>query len=860
MQRMRDWASDEFIIHFAADQDAFARIVEAGSETILSGWPEILEAFVTHTYDGASLEVIKTGNATDNPEPWPLMETCKVAKVSIDDPRTKLRGRDKVVAIRAVKKNEIIGVVEGRTQFDKEFRELCHLRVDTVEAKGSFNWVSELNDYRNDVSNALEDLNPDNNVALVEAVIHGWPYIFVKATAQIETGDELLLDYGADYWESLCKINVDDDQVNGLVDEAVKPFAETIFGIAMALRRLSARQAELGELITNKEKDEIRRDLTGIREVISPLMNARSISEGLKSVANTAEGRREWIAKMTQAAEPLEDHAAPVNHVSAPSNADEVGDSSAATALQLLEAGSSAHNPPSVIPPAGSADDANSLAETTGGVENPPAKSAPSPLHNGSVLVQSVPSKRSAKLVSPPIGPPPPEKRTSRLVDCPASPPSSIAESGHRPPAKSAAPPSQIDTVQTMSPTVSMVEEGDALSASPPIDREAVPRQNGGVQVIDLTTLLTEDTERANPPENTAPLPPKGSASLDDVSNLGPAGDLQTGLVPSLPHCRQAPNGLRNHRDEAGWGFLPPCSAQVRRSQRSTMNLHQIILRYTPPKAGDTVLACWQGNNVFYEAKVIRNTPKTYRVKFLDVEEPAEVSVSGLVIFPDPVEFVSIPAPNSKCLARMPRSIYEHDNSGQFLPATITGSTVSSVDVRFSFGVNTGVPVERKIARENVVLIDQEYHDKVVKNMRIAREKANKGMPAKKSRNAREDGLDTRELRNNQEGSERSRSKHRPIDKDPRPTSSHSQRSTPSEPRRGQLDSWRPIDLRSPPPTSSWQPIQPRRISLDLESPTVRAPRRPQASGSRPIGSGPSEGAVQIKPNEEHTEGGKASG
>ena len=39
------------------------------------------------------------------------------------------------------------------------------------------------------------------NLEFVEYVVKGWPYLFAVAKQDIKTGEELLLDYGEDYWE-----------------------------------------------------------------------------------------------------------------------------------------------------------------------------------------------------------------------------------------------------------------------------------------------------------------------------------------------------------------------------------------------------------------------------------------------------------------------------------------------------------------------------------------------------------------------------------------------------------------------------------------------------------------------------------
>ncbi|KAI8612764.1 hypothetical protein BC830DRAFT_1170796 [Chytriomyces sp. MP71] len=69
------------------------------------------------------------------------------------------------------------------------------LIMDASVCQGMYAWVSEVNDYR---GVAVEE-----NCQFTEVWIAEWPVIFVIALKHISAGDEILLDYGSEYWRRI---------------------------------------------------------------------------------------------------------------------------------------------------------------------------------------------------------------------------------------------------------------------------------------------------------------------------------------------------------------------------------------------------------------------------------------------------------------------------------------------------------------------------------------------------------------------------------------------------------------------------------------------------------------------------------
>jgi hypothetical protein len=44
-----------------------------------------------------------------------------------------------------------------------------------------------------------------SNLVFVEVLYKGWPYVFVATVKSVAAGDELLLDYGDQYWSSRAR-------------------------------------------------------------------------------------------------------------------------------------------------------------------------------------------------------------------------------------------------------------------------------------------------------------------------------------------------------------------------------------------------------------------------------------------------------------------------------------------------------------------------------------------------------------------------------------------------------------------------------------------------------------------------------
>jgi len=65
------------------------------------------------------------------------------------------------------------------------------------------NETALINDARPDplTQPMLDPTDPQPNVMVVEVEVGGWVFPFAVATADVGPGQELLLDYGQEYWE-----------------------------------------------------------------------------------------------------------------------------------------------------------------------------------------------------------------------------------------------------------------------------------------------------------------------------------------------------------------------------------------------------------------------------------------------------------------------------------------------------------------------------------------------------------------------------------------------------------------------------------------------------------------------------------
>ncbi|GFH62016.1 hypothetical protein CTEN210_18492 [Chaetoceros tenuissimus] len=72
-----------------------------------------------------------------------------------------------------------------------------------LDAEFDFNEGSLINDHRWSLDGDEDVLHRKVNVKFVEAVVEGWPHIFVMSTCKIKRDEELLIDYGSEYWDKV---------------------------------------------------------------------------------------------------------------------------------------------------------------------------------------------------------------------------------------------------------------------------------------------------------------------------------------------------------------------------------------------------------------------------------------------------------------------------------------------------------------------------------------------------------------------------------------------------------------------------------------------------------------------------------
>ncbi|KAI8610109.1 hypothetical protein BC830DRAFT_1147325 [Chytriomyces sp. MP71] len=103
----------------------------------------------------------------------------------------------------------------------KPFEKLvpCGLQMDGAKCRGLYEWASEINDYRNLWKQLPEgqDERENINCKIVEVMIAGWPVFFLLAVKPIPEGQEVLVDYGHDYWNVIGHLIRDDDIVSNLL-------------------------------------------------------------------------------------------------------------------------------------------------------------------------------------------------------------------------------------------------------------------------------------------------------------------------------------------------------------------------------------------------------------------------------------------------------------------------------------------------------------------------------------------------------------------------------------------------------------------------------------------------------------------
>ena len=76
----------------------------------------------------------------------------------------------------------------------------CYVKSFILDARTVFNESSLINDVRTDVLERGRPLR-EENVGCAEVLVDKWPHIFLVSKKEIKSGEELLTDYGPQYWE-----------------------------------------------------------------------------------------------------------------------------------------------------------------------------------------------------------------------------------------------------------------------------------------------------------------------------------------------------------------------------------------------------------------------------------------------------------------------------------------------------------------------------------------------------------------------------------------------------------------------------------------------------------------------------------
>jgi hypothetical protein len=171
---------------------------------------------------------------------------CNVQTVSETDPRTGLRRQKKLVAGQDGKRHQMVGVYAAQLNFEYEVGRFGPLRrVDfdryavspqtLVQGKRVvYSAIGACGNEMRFINSCSDKLEPTaqelatKNVCFVEALINdAIPVMLVMLDRAVKTGEELLLDYGRDYWEIIQWRETEQQQLVDLVRRAHQPIEIT---------------------------------------------------------------------------------------------------------------------------------------------------------------------------------------------------------------------------------------------------------------------------------------------------------------------------------------------------------------------------------------------------------------------------------------------------------------------------------------------------------------------------------------------------------------------------------------------------------------------------------------------------------
>jgi len=72
-----------------------------------------------------------------------------------------------------------------------------------LDGEDHFNEGSLINDSRWSLAGEEDARHRRQNVVFLEVAVNGWPHTFIVTTRDVKKGEELLIDFGPDYWEKI---------------------------------------------------------------------------------------------------------------------------------------------------------------------------------------------------------------------------------------------------------------------------------------------------------------------------------------------------------------------------------------------------------------------------------------------------------------------------------------------------------------------------------------------------------------------------------------------------------------------------------------------------------------------------------
>ena len=148
-----------------------------------------------------------------------IQSYIEIRTIDKSDPRIPLRGQDGAFAKRTIPKDTVLGIYTGGYITEDEFKALYNVQQQNEINRYAFN-LAYTNDYMEGLfldgyeGNELSCLNANKtykegeipkkaNVIANYYTYQGWRYVVYYSLDTIAQDDELLFDYGEDYWANI---------------------------------------------------------------------------------------------------------------------------------------------------------------------------------------------------------------------------------------------------------------------------------------------------------------------------------------------------------------------------------------------------------------------------------------------------------------------------------------------------------------------------------------------------------------------------------------------------------------------------------------------------------------------------------